>query len=136
MANIVRTHSYNMGLKVDGVAIPDPSVFDGAASALDSMGNRDGTGTLHRKMVAEKHSPIEIEYHSISYKMMETIMSKMRGEYFDFTFPDPADGLVTIKGYVGDRKWTTQIANGEPSASGTSWKNQWFGNLTFHIMEY
>ena len=138
MAGAVRDYNYEMGLRVDGMAIPDPSVFDGASSALDSMGKRDANGLLHRKMVAEKHSPIEIEYHTITFAMMENIMSKMRGESFQFTFPDPADGLTTITAYVGDRKWKTQMAQekAEAGALKKNWKDNWYGDLSFHVLEY
>ena len=134
---IVRGHKYDMGFRVNGSAIPDPSVFTGAASALDSQGSRDANGLLHRKMVAMKH-PLKLEYHSISWTMMETIMSKLTGESFRFTFPDPADGYITITAYVGDREWVTQFARGPVDRSGTddSWKQQWFGDLSFSVIEY
>lgn len=130
-----REYNYYMGFAVDGSAIPDPSVFTGAASALDSKGGRDCTGTLHRSMVATKH-PLKLEYHAITFAMMENIMSKMRGESFQFTFPDPLDGVITIKGYVGDRDWSTKMAHGEPSTSNTSWKEKWIGDLKFSVIEY
>lgn len=133
----IRGYRYEMGFKVNGVAIPDPAVFTGAASALDSKGGRDANGTLHRKMVAMKH-PLKLEYHSISWEMMETIMSKMTGESFQFTFPDPADGYITIKAYVGDREWGTAMARSrvDQSRATKSWKGNWFGDLSFSVIEY
>lgn len=121
-----------MGFKVNDVAIPDPAVFTGKASALDTEGGRDATGTLHRNMVATKR-PVKLEYHGISFAMMEKIMSKMTGSYFSFTFPDPMNGLTTIKAYVGDRDWETTIANGSQAGA---WKERWFGNLNFSVIEY
>lgn len=132
MAGIVRTYNYSMGFKVNGVAIPDPAVFTGKASALDTEGGRDATGTLHRNMVATKR-PVKMEYHGISWKMMETIMSKMTGASFNFTFPDPMYGTITIKGYVGDRDWETIMAAG---AQEGNWKERWYGNLNFSVIEY
>lgn len=131
----VREYKYLMGFAVNGSAIPDPSVFTGKASALDSSGGRDATGTLHRAMVATKH-PLKLEYNSISFAMMSSIMGKMTGESFNFTFPDPKDGLITIKAYVGDREWETQIANGKPDTKRTNWKESWMGNLSFSIIEF
>lgn len=133
----IRGYRYEMGFKVNGVAIPDPAVFTGAASALDSEGGRDANGTLHRKMVAMKH-PLKLEYHSISWEMMETIMSKMTGESFQFTFPDPADGYITIKAYVGDREWGTAMARSrvDQSRATKSWKGNWIGDLSFSVIEY
>lgn len=133
----IRGYRYEMGFKVNGVAIPDPAVFTGAASALDSEGGRDANGTLHRKMVAMKH-PLKLEYHSISWEMMETIMSKMTGESFQFTFPDPADGYITIKAYVGDREWGTAMARAtvDQSRATKNWKGNWIGDLSFSVIEY
>ena len=134
---IVRGHRYDMGFRVNGSAIPDPSVFTGAASALDSQGSRDANGLLHRKMVAMKH-PLKLEYHSITWDMMENIMSKMTGESFQFTFPDPADGYITIKAYVGDREWVTQAARSQVDQTRESiaWKKSWLGDLSFSVIEY
>lgn len=124
-----------MGFAVNGSPIPDPAVFTGKASALDTSGGRDATGTLHRAMVATKH-PIKVEYHSITFAMMESIMGKMRGESFQFTFPDPLEGLITIKAYVGDRDWETQEARSQSNSKNTTWKGDWLGNLSFSIIEY
>ena len=132
---VVRGHNYSMGFLVDGAQIPDPSVFTGAASALDSEGGRDCTGTLHRSMVATKH-PLKLEYHAITFSMMENIMSKMRGDSFQFTFPDPLDGMITIKAYVGDREWETKMAHGPISTNSTAWKENWYGDLKFSVIEY
>lgn len=165
MAAIIRDYKYQMGFKVDSVKIPDPSVFTGADSALDSKGGRDATGKLHRNMVARKH-PLKIEYHNIPFAMMSEIMSLMQGQSFKFTFPDPMMGVITIKAYAGDLEWTVAQApekattshsrsqGGGGSASNASggggsvlpdgsvveeqdtWKNSWFGDLKFSVIEY
>lgn len=132
---IVRGYSYRMGFQINGSPIPDPSVFTGAASALDTSGGRDATGTLHRAMVATKH-PLKLEYHSITFDMMENIMSKMRGDSFQFTFPDPLEGYITIKAYVGDREWETQAAQNQVQEQSATWKRSWLGNLSFSVIEY
>lgn len=132
---IVRGYSYRMGFQINGSPIPDPSVFTGAASALDTSGGRDATGTLHRSMVATKH-PLKLEYHSITFDAMENIMSKMRGDSFQFTFPDPLEGYITIKAYVGDREWETQAAQSQVQEQSTTWKRSWLGNLSFSVIEY
>ena len=128
---------FHMGFKIGNVAIPDPAVFTGAESDLDALGERDATGYLHRDMVATKH-PLKLEYHSISWEMMETIMSKMTGESFQFTFPDPADGYITIKAYVGDREWGTAMARArvDQSRATKNWKGNWIGDLSFSVIEY
>lgn len=134
---IDRQYSYRMGFLVNDVPIPDPAVFTGKASALDTEGGRDATGTLHRAMVATKH-PLKLEYHSITFDMMETIMSKMRGASFRFTYPDPLEGSFTIKAYVGDRDWETAAAWSavEAKTTDTDWKRSWLGDLSFSVIEY
>lgn len=134
----VRTYNYAMGFQVDGVAIPDPAVFSGKASALDSSGSRDANGLLHRKMVAMKH-PLKLEYHTITFDMMQAIMSKMTGESFLFTFPDPAEGSITIKAYAGDRDWNVKMARAvikDVGKGAGSWATQYYGDLSFSVIEY
>lgn len=132
---IVRELKYRMGFAVNGNPIPDPSVFTGKASALDSSGGRDATGTLHRAMVATKH-PIKVEYHSITFEQMEAIMGLMRGDRFQFTFPDPLEGLITVTAYVGDRDWETQEARSQVEEKSSAWKKDWLGNLNFSVIEF
>lgn len=135
---IVRGHNYRMGFRVNGAVIPDPSGFSGKVSALDSEGSRDANGTLHRKMVATKR-PLKLEYKSITYATMRSIMSLMTGESFQFTYPDPAGGSITIKAYVGDRDWNVLRAGGEVKEVGKgvdSWENEYFGDLSFSVIEY
>lgn len=135
MVKLTRSYNYDMGFAVNGTPIPDPAVYTGKASALDTEGGRDATGTLHRNMVARKH-PLKLEYHAIDFDMMEYIMSKMTGSSFRFTFPDPADGLITMKAYVGDRDWETIMAAERVEDGSAGWKKKWIGNLSFSIIEF
>ncbi len=148
----LRTYNYTMGFRVGSTRIPDPSVFTGKASALDSQGRRDAKGTLHRKMVATKH-PIKLEYNNIDWAMMQTIMGLLTKESFKFTFPDPLEGLITIKAYVGDRDWTVVrtasgyttpggiVSNGGAVSNGQTYiadgvLGEYIGTLKFSIIEY
>ena len=54
-------YTYSMGFMIGSTAIPDPAVFTGAESDLDTMGERDATGYLHGDMVATMH-PLILEY--------------------------------------------------------------------------
>lgn len=123
----VRTHNYEMGFMVDNLALPDPSEFSGKASDLDSGAGRDATGLLHRKRVATKH-PIKLKYNHITWGTMNQIMGTMRGkESFQFTFPDPLEGTITVKAYCGDRDWDAEMA---PS------NDDYVGNLEFSVIEF
>ena len=118
---------YGMGFCVDGIPIPDPSVFTGAESDLDTMGERDATGYLHRNKVATKH-PLKLEYHNISWNLIMDICPLLRKAKFSFTYPSPFEGgFQTIDAYVGDRDfecvWAPENAVG-------------IGNLKFSVIEY
>lgn len=118
---------YDMGFAVNGIPIPDPSVYTGAESDLDTMGERDATGYLHRNRVATKH-PLKIEYQNISWDTIMTICPLLREDKFRFTFPDPFDGgMRTIDAYVGDRDFECVWK----PLNGVS-----IGNLKFSVIEY
>lgn len=119
-------YRYDMGFKIGNTAIPDPYKFTGAVSALDTLGKRDATGTLHRNMVATKH-PLKIEYQNIEWSKIQEICALMTGESFSFTYNDPSVGLQTITAYVGDREW---------EAVRTVWNKPYIGNLKFSVIEY
>lgn len=120
--------SYSMGFMVNGTAIPDPSAFSGKESDLDTMGERDATGYLHRNRVATKH-PLNLEYKNIPWTTIQTICGLMTADKFLFSFPDPfsSSGLTTINAYVGDRDFTS-VWNPENGI--------WIGNLKFSVIEY
>ncbi len=118
---------YDMGFSINNIPIPDPAVFTGAESDLDTMGERDATGYLHRNKVATKY-PLKIEYHNISWEMIMDICPMLRQDKFQFTFPSPFNGgFQTIDAYVGDRDFECV------------WKptgGVGVGNLKFSIIEY
>lgn len=126
--NLPNSNRYEMGFKVDGVSIPDPAVFSGAESDLDTMGERDANGELHRQMVATKH-PLKFEYHNISWGTLMAITGEMFGkEKFSFTYPSPFAGvMVTMDAYVGDRQFEAVWC--EPY-------HAHLANLSFSVIQY
>lgn len=118
---------YVMGFQVDGKDLPDPAKFSGSESDLDSMGERDATGYLHRNRVATKF-PLKIEYHNIPWVMITKICGMLRKDKFQFSFPDPfKNTTTTIEAYVGDREFTAVWASEFAT---------WIGDLKFSIIEY
>lgn len=118
---------YDMGFSIDAIQIPDPSVFTGAESDLDTMGERDATGYLHRNRVATKY-PLKIEYHNLSWNVIMDICPLLRKDKFQFTFPDPFNGgYSTIDAYVGDREFECVW---KPS------NHVGIGNLKFSVIQY
>lgn len=119
--------SYTMGFLVDDNPLPDPSAFSGKESDLDTMGERDAHGMLHRNKVATKH-PLSIEYNNIPWSVITDICSLLRSEKFSFTYPDPWDNNPrTIQAYVGDRDF---------EAVWSPVDSEWIGNLKFSVIEY
>ena len=120
--------SYNMGFQIGGTNIPDPSAFSGKESDLDTMGERDATGYLHRNRVATKH-PINLEYKNIPWSTICEICALMTADKFTFRFPDPfsSNQYKTIDAYVGDRDFT---------AVWSPTNGIWIGNLKFSVIEY
>lgn len=119
--------SYSMGFCVDGVPIPNPMAYTGAESDLDTMGERDATGYLHRNMVATKH-PLKLEYHNIPWELIMDLGKLLQKTKFVFTYPSPFTGNIqTMDAYVGDREFET-VWSPENSV--------WIGNLSFSVIEY
>jgi len=132
---------YEMGFAVDGETIPDPAVFTLAESDLDTEGERDVTGYLHRNMVATKY-PIKLEYHNIPMERIRFITSQFKKkadpsvpieqrekkDKFSFTFPSPYFGtLHTIDAYCGDLE--VEVVWAPTNAVH-------LGNLKFSVIQY
>lgn len=121
---------YDMGLSFGGTAVPDPSGWDFDVESLDASAERDGTGLLHRDMVAEKIN-FSYQYRAITWETMASILSAMTGQSFTAVTPDPYVKGGTRSGtyYVGGRsaktiyywKDTEQVARFD---------------LTFNIIEF
>ena len=122
-----RNPSYSMGFCINKVPIPDPAVFTGAESDLDTMGERDATGYLHRNKVATKH-PLKVEYHNIPWEMLMNISKLLNTDKFSFTYPSPFTGdIAEMEAYAGDREFEAVWAPEEAL---------WIGTLKFSIIEY
>ena len=121
------TLTYKLGFSIDGTNIPDPSGFGGKESDLDTLGERDMLGDLHRNMVATKH-PVDITYNNIPFAAIRAI-GALISEQFAFTYPDPFSetGTRTITAYAGDRNF---------DAVWMPEDGEYYGNLKFSIIEY
>lgn len=125
---MARTYSYDMGFKINGTPLPDPSVFSGAESDLDTLGKRDATGALRRNKVAMKcHT--KLEWRNIEWSMVKTIGNLMnKSDRFRFTYVDPIRGAQTITAYCGDRDWEAVFCV-DASAE------KWIGTLKVSVIE-
>ena len=118
---------YSMGFSVNGEPLPDCSEFSGKESDLDTMGERDATGYLHRKKVATKF-PLKLSYKNIPTEVADDICAKLRHDKFQFTWYSLYHGgLVTMDAYVGDRDF---------EAVWWPENGTYYVNLSFSIIEY
>lgn len=101
---MTRQYNYAMGIKVDGVAIPDPSEWNYQVGDLDTSGNRDATGLLHRAYVATKIN-YEFNWNALEWEMLKKILDAVQTPKFRMVAPDPRRFGKTYTGsyYVGDR---------------------------------
>ena len=104
MANL----RYDMGLSLAGTAIPDPSGWDVSIESLDASAERDGTGLLHRDMVAEKMN-FSFQYKAIPWETAANVLGLMSGASFTAVTPNPYIKGGTRSGtyYVGGRSMKT-----------------------------
>lgn len=92
---------YKLGFKVNGTAIPDPTSWSGQISDLDTMGERDQTGLLHRNRVAVKE-PMKFNWTNITWDEANTIISLTSAAKFSFTFKSlGSNTFKTISAYRG-----------------------------------
>ncbi len=105
-------------LKVDGVAIATPKVYEVTVSDLDGESNRNANGELIRDRIAVKRK-LNLEWQPLSQSEISTLLNAISSVFFTVTFPDPQLGLITKTMYVGDRTAPAyQYKDGEVKWSG------------------
>lgn len=99
---------YEMGLSLGGVAVPDPAGWDVDIESLDASAERDGTGQLHRDMVAEKMN-FSFSFKAIPWSVSAAILNAVRAQSFTAVTPDPYNPGGTRSGtyYAGRRSQKT-----------------------------
>ena len=128
--SMTRKYKNSMGIKIDGDDIPDVSKWDYQIGDLDTSGNRDATGLLHRSRVATKIN-YEFSWNSLEWTMLQWILSHINAAKFQVTAPDPRtfQGVYTGNYYVGDRTGSCQYF-----LEGTEEKAQY--SLKLKLIEY
>ena len=89
-------------IKINGVAIATPKVFETTVSDIDGESNRNAKGELIRDRVAVKRK-INLEWGTLEQSEMAKILNAVSSVFFIVEFPDPQLGLITKTMYVGDR---------------------------------
>lgn len=89
-------------IKINGVAIATPKVFEATVSDIDGESNRNAKGELIRDRVAVKRK-INLEWGTLEQSEMSKILNAVSSVFFTVEFPDPQLGLISKTMYVGDR---------------------------------
>jgi len=100
-------------LKVNGVAIAAPSVYEVIIQDLDGESNRNASGNMIRDRIAVKRK-LNLEWPPLNQGEISTLLNAVSSVFFTVEFPDPQQGMVTKTMYVGDRTAPAyQYKNGE-----------------------
>lgn len=89
-------------IKINGVAIATPKIYEATVSDLDGESNRNAAGQLIRDRIAVKRK-LNLEWGPLSQSEIAPILNAVSGVFFTVTFPDPQLGVITKTMYVGDR---------------------------------
>lgn len=109
-------------IKINGSAIPAPTVFQWDKSDLDSESSgRAADGTMHRDRIGSKIK-LSLEWKFLSSGEMAQILNAVSDVFFSVTYPDAQAGTnKTLTFYVGDRSAPLYVVeNGIAGWSGLS----------------
>ena len=91
-------------LKINGVAIPDPSEFSVDIMDIDDETTRNAKGDLIRNRIATKRK-LNCQWPPCGNAEMSTILKAVKNVFFTVEYPDPMEGIrLTKTFYVGDRQ--------------------------------
>ena len=90
-------------LKINGVAIAAPSVFQVDIADIDGETRRNARGDLIRDRIAVKRK-LNCEWPPLTMGEISTLLQAVKDVFFQVTYPDPMTGRTETKTfYVGDR---------------------------------
>ena len=98
-------------LSINGVAIATPKTFEVTISDLDGESNRNTNGDLIRDRIAVKRK-MDCEWPPLAQPEISTLLNAVSDVFFEVTYPDPMDGVITKTMYVGDRSAPAYSYNG------------------------
>lgn len=91
-------------LKINGVAIPDPSKFSVDIMDIDDETTRNAKGDLIRNRIAVKRK-LKCQWPPCGNTEMSIILKAVKDVFFTVEYPDPMEGTrLTKTFYVGDRQ--------------------------------
>lgn len=109
-------------LKINGVAIPDPSEFSVDIMDIDDdTTTRNAKGDLIRNRITTKRK-LNCRWPAQKNAQMSLILKAVKDPFFQVEYPDPMEGKrLTKTFYVGDRQMPIySVINGEVLWEGLS----------------
>lgn len=108
-------------LKINGIALPDPSEFQVDIMDIDDDTTRNAKGDLIRNRIATKRKLI-CEWPALKMAQTSLILKAVKNALFEVEYPDPMEGKrLTKTFYVGDRQMPVySVINGVVQWEGLS----------------
>lgn len=88
--------------KIDGVNTYCPSSCQVVISDLQLEAYRTDDGKLHKKLARKGVRKVTLKYASLTKAQLAELLTLLNKEEFQLTYPDPKDGVKTIKAYCSD----------------------------------
>ena len=95
---------------VNGTEIAVPKSYKVTVSDIDGESNRNANGELVRDRIAVKRK-LEMEWGPLDDSEISILLKAVKDTFFEVTFPDPQEGILTKTMYVGDRSAPAYIHN-------------------------
>ncbi|HZJ99462.1 MAG TPA: DUF6711 family protein [Tissierellaceae bacterium] len=115
-------------ININGVRLPDPSVYNIPLSDLDSESTgRNEKGVLHRDRLRQGIYKIELEWWAIDNSKVQTILSAVQPDNFSVRFIDHV-GYKTKTMYAGDKN--VEMVRYMSDRNKMAW------NVSFNLIEF
>lgn len=95
---------------VNGTEVAVPKSYKVTVSDIDGESNRNANGELVRDRIAVKRK-LEMEWGPLDDSEISVLLKAVKDTFFEVTFPDPQEGILTKTMYVGDRSAPAYIYN-------------------------
>ncbi len=102
-------------LKINGADIAAPKTYQASLSDIDGESNRNANGELIRDRIATKRK-LEMDWGPLSQDEISILLTAIEDEFFEVTFPDPKEGILTKTMYVGNRTAAAYTYDGESNS--------------------
>ncbi|MDV3426667.1 MAG: hypothetical protein LIR50_05690 [Bacillota bacterium] len=107
-------------LSVNNTDLTFPKSYSVILSDIDANSQRNANGELIRDRLCVKRK-LEMQWQPLTQDEISIILTAVQDTFFDCTFLDPKDGVITKTMYVGDRTAPAYIVDEESNTG--KWNN-------------